>query len=315
MTDLLTTEEVAARLRVDRKTVQRWIQSGRLEGHRVGKSYRVAESAVAALLRRSAMNPGPEIGVRQVVTAVANQKGGVGKTTTTLNLGIALARRGRRVLLVDMDPQGGLTASAGLPADLMPSIYDVLLDPKLEPQTAIHQAPAGIDLMPANLDLSAAEVHLMSAISRETVARQMLSRLGALYDHVLIDCPPSLGLLTINALVAANRVLIPVQCSYLSWRGLSLLMETIETIRARVNPDLSVLGILPTLYDGRTIHAQETLEAARHLYPGKVLGTPIRYTVRAQEAAKEGRSLLEYDASSEAAKAYVQLAAEVDHVA
>jgi len=313
MSDMLTTEEVARELRVDRKTVQRWIQTGRLEAHRVSKNYRVSRTAVETFLRRTATSPLVE--ESQTVTAVANQKGGVGKTTTTLNLGVALMRRGRRVLLVDLDPQGGLTASSGLNADIAPSVYDALLDPKLDPRSVIHQAPAGVDVMPANLDLSAAEVHLMSVISRETVARQMFSRLGAAYDHILIDCPPSLGLLTINALVAATQVLIPVQCSYLSWRGLSLLMDTIETIRTRVNPGLAVLGILPTLFDGRTIHAQETLEAARHLYPGRVLGVTVKYTVRAQEAAKEGRSLLEYDPSSEAAKSYIQLAEEIDRVA
>ena len=210
MERLLSTQEVATRLSVDRKTVLRYLRSGKLNGSRIGRDYRIPEGAVDALLRRT--NSSVPVERQAVVTAVVNQKGGVGKTTTTFNLGVGLQRLGRRVLLVDLDPQASLSASAGVPiAHLTTSVYQALLDENVDPLPIIHQTLSGVDLLPATIDLAAAEVELVNMTLRELVLRDLLTKLRPRYDHILIDCPPSLGLLTINALAAADRVIIPLQ--------------------------------------------------------------------------------------------------------
>lgn len=312
MERLLSTQEVADRLAVDKKTVLRYLRSGKLTGSRIGRDYRIPEGSVTALLRRT--NPATPADGTAVVTAIVNQKGGVGKTTTTLNLGAGLARRGRRVLLVDLDPQAGLSASAGIPvAHLRMSIYQALLDENVDPIPIIHQTVAGVDIFPATIDLSAAEVELVNVTLRELVLRDVLDKLRSRYDHILIDCPPSLGLLTINALAAADRVIIPLECEFLATRGLALLLRTLEKVKGRLNRELRVEGILATKFDGRTIHANEILAELRSNFPGQVFDTVIKNTVRVKEAPAAGLSIFDYEPNHDVAKAYMQVAKEVDH--
>jgi len=312
MERLLSTQEVADRLAVDKKTVLRYLRSGKLTGSRIGRDYRIPEGSVLALLRRT--NPATPVDNAAVITAIVNQKGGVGKTTTTLNLGAGLARLGRRVLLVDLDPQAGLSASAGIPvAHLTMSIYQALLDENLDPIPIIHQTAAGVDIFPATIDLSAAEVELVNVTLRELVLRDVLDKLRSHYDHILIDCPPSLGLLTINALAAADRVIIPLECEFLATRGLALLLRTLEKVKARLNRELTVEGILATKFDGRTIHANEILAELRSNFPGQVFETVIKNTVRVKEAPAAGLSIFDYEPNHDVAKAYMQVAKEVDH--
>jgi len=246
------------------------------------------------------------------VIAVANQKGGVGKTTTTFNLGVALARLGHRVLLVDMDPQAALTASTGVPvAHLEASIYDLLLDPKLDPDSVLQHTRSGVDLLPANIDLSAAEIELVNMTLRELILRDILTPLRERYGYILIDCPPSLGLLTINALAAADEVLIPLQCEYLATRGLALLLRTLSRVQERLNPGLRITGILPTMYDARTLHAREVLAELQDNFPGQVFDITIKDSVRLKESPAAGLSVVDYDPSHDAAQSYMKLAKEI----
>jgi chromosome partitioning protein len=243
------------------------------------------------------------------VIALANQKGGVAKTTTTLNLGVALAERGMRVLAVDLDPQGNLTMSQGLdPDDLERSMFDVL----------VHKTPIAdvimereIDLAVSSIDLAGAELALSSMIGRERALQKALLPVRGSYDFILVDTPPSLGLLTINALTAADGVIVPVQCEYLSLRGLIQLENTLTMIRENLNPDVRIQGILPTMFDGRTLHAREAVEILQENFGGLVFDTRIRKTIRYAEAPVKGTSVLKYDSKGNAAKAYRDLAGEV----
>jgi chromosome partitioning protein len=312
MERLLSTQEVATRLSVDRKTVLRYLRSGKLNGSRIGRDYRIPEGAVDALLRRT--NSSVPVERQAVVTAVVNQKGGVGKTTTTFNLGVGLQRLGRRVLLVDLDPQASLSASAGVPiAHLTTSVYQALLDENVDPLPIIHQTLSGVDLLPATIDLAAAEVELVNMTLRELVLRDLLTKLRPRYDHILIDCPPSLGLLTINALAAADRVIIPLQCEFLATRGLTLLLRTLAKVQSRLNRHLRVAGILPTMFDGRTTHANEVLQELRANFPGQVFDVVVKNSVRVKESPAAGLSIFDYDHNHDVARAYMQLAQEVDH--
>ena len=312
MERLLSTQEVADRLAVDKKTVLRYLRAGKLAGSRIGRDYRIPEGAVASLLRRT--NPLTPADRSAVVTAIVNQKGGVGKTTTTFNLGAGLQRRGRRVLLVDLDPQAALSASAGVPvAHLTASVYQALLDEQVDPIPIIRETLSGVHILPATIDLAAAEVELVSMTLRELVLRDVLAKLRPRYDHILIDCPPSLGLLTINALAAADRVIIPLQCEYLATRGLTLLLKTLEKVQSRLNRELRVAGILPTMFDGRTTHANEILAELRSSFPGQVFDTVIKHSVRVKESPAAGLSIFDYEIGHDVAKAYTQLAQEVDH--
>lgn len=313
MERLLSTQEVADRLAVDKKTILRYLRSGKLTGSRIGRDYRIPESAVTTLLRRTSPSATDER--RALITAVVNQKGGVGKTTTTFNLGVGLQRLGRRVLLVDLDPQASLTVSTGIPvAHLTSSVYQALLDDQLDPLPIIRETLSGVDILPATIDLAAAEVELVNVTLRELVLRDLLDKLRARYDHILIDCPPSLGLLTINALAAADRVIIPLQCEYLATRGLALLLKTLEKVQSRLNRDLQITGILPTMYDGRTTHAKEVLEELRANFPGQVFDVVIKDSVRVKESPAAGLSIFDYDSGHDVARAYMQLAQEVDYV-
>jgi chromosome partitioning protein len=243
------------------------------------------------------------------VISFANQKGGVAKTTTTLNLGVAFAEQGLKVLLVDLDPQGNLTMSQGMnPDSIERSMFDVLVH-RLPLQEVVHHAE--VDLAVSSIDLAGAELALSSMIGRERALEKALAVVKDGYDYVLIDTPPSLGLLTINALVASNGVIVPVQCEYLSLRGLVQLENTLSMIRENLNPHVAIEGILPTMYDSRTLHAREAVEILQENFGDLVFDTKIRKTVRYAEAPVKGNSVLKYDPSGSAAEAYRDLAKEV----
>src|SRR5690349_10217053 len=243
------------------------------------------------------------------VIAFANQKGGVAKTTSTLNLAAALAEQGNRVLCVDMDPQGNLTMSQGLnPDSIERSMFDVLVH-RLPIQSVIEHTE--IDLAVSSIDLAGAELALSSMIGRERALEKALSAVKETYDYVLIDTPPSLGLLTINALVASDHVIVPVQCEYLSLRGLVQLENTLAMIRENLNPDVGIEGILPTMYDSRTLHSREAVEILQENFGDLVFDTKIKKTIRYAEAPVKGTSVLKYDPTGSAAKAYRDLAKEV----
>jgi chromosome partitioning protein len=243
------------------------------------------------------------------VISFANQKGGVAKTTTTLNLGVALSEQGLKVLLVDLDPQGNLTMSQGLNPDTIErSMFDVLVH-RLPIGEVIHHAE--VDLAVSSIDLAGAELALSSMIGRERALEKALVPVRDSYDYVLIDTPPSLGLLTINALVASNGVVVPVQCEYLSLRGLVQLENTLSMIRENLNPSVGIEGILPTMFDSRTLHSREAVEILQENFGELVFDTKIRKTVRYAEAPVKGTSVLKYDPTGSAAQAYRDLAKEV----
>jgi len=253
--------------------------------------------------------PEPEPARQATVIAFANQKGGVAKTTSTLNLAAALAEDGLRVLCVDMDPQGNLTMSQGLnPDSIERSMFDVLVH-RLPIENVITKAE--IDLAVSSIDLAGAELALSSMIGRERALEKALAAVKGDYDYVLIDTPPSLGLLTINALVASNHVIVPVQCEYLSLRGLVQLENTLAMIRENLNPDVEIMGILPTMFDRRTLHAREAVEILEENFGDLVFKTRIKKTIRYAEAPVKGTSVLKYDPTGNAAKAYRDLAKEV----
>jgi chromosome partitioning protein len=243
------------------------------------------------------------------VISFANQKGGVAKTTTTLNLGVALAEQNLKVLLVDLDPQGNLTMSQGMNPDTIErSMFDVLVH-RLPIQEVIHHTE--VDLAVSSIDLAGAELALSSMIGRERALEKALALVKDGYDYVLVDTPPSLGLLTINALVASDGVIVPVQCEYLSLRGLVQLENTLSMIRENINPDVAIEGILPTMFDSRTLHSREAVEILQENFGDLVFETKIRKTVRYAEAPVKGTSVLKYDPSGSAAQAYRELAKEV----
>jgi chromosome partitioning protein len=243
------------------------------------------------------------------VIAFANQKGGVAKTTTTLNLGVALGELGHRVLLVDLDPQGNLTMSQGMNPDAIErSMFDVLVH-RVPISDVIHSVE--VDIAVASIDLAGAELSLSSMIGRERALEKALVEVRDRYDYVLLDTPPSLGLLTINAFVASDGVIVPVQCEYLSLRGLVQLENTLAMVRENLNPNVRVQGIVPTMYDGRTLHAREAIEILEEHFGDLVFDTRIRKTVRYAEAPVKGSSVLRYDPTGPAAQAYRDLAKEV----
>ncbi len=243
------------------------------------------------------------------VLALANQKGGVAKTTSTLNLGVALEELGMRVLMIDMDPQGNLTMSQGInPDEVNPSMYNVLVQ-GVSIGDVIHAAE--VDLAVASIDLAGAELALASVIGRERALTRALLSVRDNYDYILIDTPPSLGLLTINALTASDAVIVPVQCEYLSLRGLAQLEKTLELVRDNLNPDVHIGGILPTLLDARTLHGNEAVELLRSSFGDLVFKTVVRKTIKFAEAPVQGVSVIKYAPNSDAAESYRSLAREV----
>jgi chromosome partitioning protein len=251
----------------------------------------------------------PAVTGKAKVIAFANQKGGVAKTTTTLNLAVAFAEEGHRVLCCDMDPQGNLTMSQGIdPDQIEKSMYDVLVH-KVSIRDVIQ--PREIDVACASIDLAGAEIAMSTMIGRERSLERALNEVREEYEFVFIDTPPSLGLLTINALTAAHKVIVPVQCEYLSMRGLVQLQNTLAMIREQLNPNVEIEGILPTLVDSRTLHAKEAIELLEENFGDRVFASRIRKTVRFAEAPVKGMSVLKYDPDGMAAHSYRQLAKEV----
>jgi chromosome partitioning protein len=245
--------------------------------------------------------------------AVCNQKGGVGKTTTTINLGAALAEQGRRVLLVDFDPQGALSVGLGIqPHDIDNTVYNLLMERDITAHDVLFKTNVeNMDLLPSNIDLSGAEVQLVHEVGREYVLGGVLQPVLADYDMILIDCQPSLGLLTINALAAANGVLIPLECEYFAMRGVALLMETIQKVSHRLNTNLAIDGLLATMYDSRTLHTREVLASIVNGFGDQVFHTVINRTVRFPDATVAGEPITSFDSGSMGAASYRELAKEV----
>jgi len=247
------------------------------------------------------------------VIAMCNQKGGVGKTTTTINLAAALAEYGRRVLIVDFDPQGAASVGLGIsPHELDRTVYNLLMERDADLQDVLrHTAVPGLDLLPANIDLSAAEVQLVGEVARESVLSRVLRPVLDDYDVVFIDCQPSLGLLTVNALTAAHGVLIPLECEFFALRGVALLIETIEKVRDRLNPRLEVDGILATMYDSRTLHAREVVARVNEAFGDTLLHTVIGRTVKFPDATVAAEPITQYAPTHPGAEAYRRLAREL----
>ena len=248
------------------------------------------------------------------IVSVCNQKGGVGKTTTTINLGASLAEQGRRVLLVDFDPQGALSVGLGKgdPRQLDLTIYNLLMERGVDTEEVILETSVeGMDLLPSNIDLSGAEVQLVHEVGREYILGGLLKPVVADYDYIMIDCQPSLGLLTVNALTASQGVLVPLECEYFAMRGVALLMETIEKVQSRLNQELTIDGFLATMYDSRTLHTREVLGRIVDAFGEKVFHTVINRTVRFPDATVVGEPITRFDPSSMGANAYRELAKEV----
>jgi chromosome partitioning protein len=247
------------------------------------------------------------------IAAVCNQKGGVGKTTTTINLGAALAEHGRRVLLVDFDPQGALSVGLGVqPHELDATVYNLLMERGLTAHDVIIKTRVdGMDLLPSNIDLSGAEVQLVHEVGREFVLGRALQPVLSDYDVILIDCQPSLGLLTVNALACADGVIVPLECEYFALRGVALLMETIDKVSTRLSPKLAIDGVLATMYDSRTLHTREVLAGVVEGFGDRVFHTVISRTVRFPDATVAGEPITRFDPACGGAHAYRELAKEV----
>jgi len=247
------------------------------------------------------------------IISMVNQKGGVGKTTSSINLGACLAEQGRKVLLVDLDPQGALSAGLNVTHDEdQVTVYDLMLDNTLSIHAAIkHTNVSGLDMVPANIDLSAAEIQLVNEVGREQTLGRALRPVRGEYDFIIIDCQPSLGLLTVNALACSQGVIIPMECEYFSLRGLALLTDTVEKVRDRINFDLDIVGILVTMFDRRTTHAREVMDRVVEVFGDRVFDTVITRTVRFPETSVAGEPIITWAPNSPGAEQYRNLALEV----
>jgi chromosome partitioning protein len=303
----LATEEAAWLLHVHPNTIVRWIKSGRLPSSKIGREYRIPREAIDNRVNRVAR------GTR--IIAVANQKGGVAKTTTTLNLAAGLAGRDRRVLVVDLDPQGGCAVSLGISTDsLNKTVYNVLMDDSVGFASIVMKIRHGFDLAPSNIDLAGAEVELKQLLAAEQVLKRKLDEIVDDYDFILFDCPPSLGMLTINALTAARELLIPMSMEYLALRGLDMLAKTVAKIRSVTNPELAYLGILATKYDRRTLNSQEifaALQQASEQAGIQLFNTYITNSVRFTESPSAKTPLILSDPEHEGSRAYVALVEQI----
>lgn len=246
------------------------------------------------------------------VMAIVNQKGGVGKTTTAVNLGACLAEKGKKVLLVDVDPQGNTTSGIGLAkSKVQRCIYDVLINDVDIETVVFPTAYEGLFVVPATIQLAGAEIELVSVLNREVRLRKALERIREKYDYLLLDCPPSLGLLTLNALTAADSVLVPIQCEYYALEGLSQLLNTITLVQKHLNPDLKIAGVVLTMFDPRTNLSQQVIDEVQKYFGDKVFKTIIPRNIRLSEAPGYGQAIITYDEKSRGAEAYRQLAEEV----
>ena len=246
------------------------------------------------------------------IISVANQKGGVGKTTTVINLGVALAEQKKKTLLIDLDPQGALSAGLGIKAsEIDITTYDVMMDDSISTNKAINPVQAYLDIIPADNDLTAAEIELIPEIRRELVLRRAIEPLNGWYDYIIIDCPPSLSILTVNAFCASNGVIVPMQCEFFAIRVIKMLLDSINRTRDRLNPDLNLLGILATMYSTGTIHSREVLEEIRSLYGDKVFDIVIYSSIRFAEASVAHKAMVQYSTKHKGARAYRKLADEV----
>jgi len=246
------------------------------------------------------------------IIAMCNQKGGVGKTTTTVNLAAALAEYGRKVLVVDFDPQGALSVNLDADYQDAPTIYDLLMDSTSDPLAVIQKTSIeNLDVIPANIDLSAAEMNLVTEMGRERVLDGIMNKVKNDYDIIFIDCQPSLGLLTVNALTAAHGVLIPMATEFFALRGVALLVQTIDKVKARTNPSLELDGLIPTMHDSRTLHAREVLERLKEAFPTLVFDTAIARTVKFPDATVARKPITQFAPSSEGAESYRRVAREL----
>lgn len=245
------------------------------------------------------------------IIAIANQKGGVGKTTTSVNLSASLAENGKKVLLVDCDPQGNATSGLGInKSTIQKTIYDILIN-NVEVKYALQMTNYGVTVLPSNINLAGAEVELVAAIARETKLRNALESVRNDYDYIFIDCPPSLGLLTINSLAAANSIIIPIQCEFYALEGVTQLMNTIELVKSNLNPLLAIEGVVMTMFDSRTRLSQQVVEEVRKNFGYLVYDTLIPRSVRLSEAPSYGMPIIAYDRKSKSAEVYMNLAGEV----
>jgi chromosome partitioning protein len=246
------------------------------------------------------------------IVALANQKGGVGKTTTAVNCAVLFAKRGYRVLLVDFDPQGNATSSLGLEKrDLAATIYDVMVERRDGASVVVTDIRPNLDLLPATPTLAAAEIELVQMSDRERILRRSLRKMAGDYDLILIDCPPSLGLLTVNSLTAAGYVVVPIQCEFLALEGLGQLISTIDLVKRQLNPALDVLGVVMTMYDARTRLSASVVEEVRRYFPQRIFSTLVPRSIRLAEAPSFGMAIAEYDAASKGAQAYEDVVDEL----
>jgi len=303
----LNTDEAATMLNVHPNTILRWIKSGKLPSSKIGSQYRIPRDAIENRISRAGQ------GTR--IIAVANQKGGVAKTTTVMNLAAGLGAKGKKVLVVDLDPQGGCSVSLGISTDsINHTVYTVLMNDDVSFNDVIIKTNQNFDLAPSNIDLAGAEVELKQLMAAEQILKRKLREIIDNYDFVLLDCPPSLGMLTINAFTAANELLIPMSMELLALRGLNMLAKTVSKVRAITNPDLIYLGVLATKYDKRTLNSQEifkALEKASQNAGIKMFNTYITNSVRFAESPNLKAPLILADPEHEGSKAYKQIVEEI----